>query len=177
MENNNIVIQIQRTHASYFAVTHITEEPKILITKGGTWSCIENAMPLEKTITKEGAYTITELKKVRRVLQKKLSQSQMEKLYGLMHKINNFEAIISLNDLYPMDDAESYTSLSIKYNDGRPIVYMNISNYINFDNMSPEGYYGDSNIRHREKEDVIKYEVMMSNWKAYIELVKYIYSL
>jgi hypothetical protein len=175
MENNNIVIQIQRTHASYFAVTHIAEEPKILITKGGTWSCIENAMPLEKTITKEGAYTITELKKVRRVIQKKLSQSQMEKLHSLIHKINNVEAIIGLNDIYRTADSESYTSLSINYNDGRPIVAMNISNYIDFDNMSSVSYY--SHMRSHEQEKVIKYEVVVINWKAYNELVKYIYSL
>ena len=96
------------------------------------------------------------------------------KLHSLIHKINNVEAIISLNDLYPMDDYDSYTSLSINYNDGRPIVAMNISNFIEFDNMSPESYYYQ---RRNSAKNVIKYEVVMSNWKAYIELVKYIYSL
>ena len=84
MENNNIIIQAQGTQVSYFAGTRIKKSPKILITKGGTWNRIEDDMPLEKTMTKDGELTITELKKVRRVTQKKLSQSQMERLYGLM---------------------------------------------------------------------------------------------
>ena len=175
MENKNIVIQIQRTHVSYFAGTEITKEPKIFITKGGTWSRIEDDIPLEKKITQDGALKITELKKTRRVTQKKLSQNQMEKLYSLMYKINNFEAVISLNALYPMDDGDSYTSLSINYNDGRPVVNVNISNFIHFDDMSPKEYYYAH--RHSAKEDVIQYEIVMSNWKAYIELVEYIYSL
>jgi cellulose synthase/poly-beta-1,6-N-acetylglucosamine synthase-like glycosyltransferase len=76
MENNNIIIQAQGTQVSYFAGTRIKKSPKILITKGGTWNRIEDDIPLEKTMTKDGELTITELKKVRRVTQKKLSQSQ-----------------------------------------------------------------------------------------------------
>jgi hypothetical protein len=70
MENNNIIIQAQGTQVSYFAGTRIKKSPKILITKGGTWNRIEDDIPLEKTMTKDGELTITELKKVRRVTQK-----------------------------------------------------------------------------------------------------------
>jgi len=176
MENNNIIIQAQGTQVSYFAGTRIKKSPKILITKGGTWNRIEDDIPLEKTMTKDGELTITELKKVRRVTQKKLSQSQMERLYGLIYKINNVEAVSRLNYFaVDVDDADSFTSLSINYNDGRPIVAVNISSFVDFSNVSSEEYYHEMS-SHKNGE-VINYEVMMSNWNAYIELLKFIYSL
>ena len=175
VKDNNIIIQMQITTTHNFIGGLITKTPKILITKEGTWSSIEDDIPLEKNITKDGGLTITELKKVRRVAQKKLSKNQMEQLHTLIHKINNFEALKLLSFFDDMEDDTSYTSLSINYNDDRPVVTIDVGNYNFYIHIDSEEYY--HKMKSYKAGELIKYEVAMSNWNAYFELVKFIDSL